>query len=413
MGRPGRKPPTFTFPLTFPRRLPRRPPLAFALVVCAAAVAVVAGCELVVTDTVPAFSCLPGPGNCPAGWTCAEATRQCVRCDPSVTDCADDRADATVDTADGSVTESDGGVGDDGKAGSDHGQVDGAVVDAGGGDDGAVNGGVVDSGGPCRGLTCRCSGGSDCASGICANPLTVTDTVYTNAQSAGFCTRPCCTSADCDSQTVCFGSGAGGNYCVAPEWLGRNTNLGQAVGGATCHGHSDCRSALCASGTCADTCCSGAQSSGQCSAGVVCRIGAFPGLPNVDGGASGDAHATAYCGAPVGTKPNGIPCRNTSDCVGAQLACYDSPTTIGGRDIVATCILSTGKGALGASCQSNDECQSNFCDSNACSDVCFSDSDCEAAAPLRMGWHCRPEMVAVQNVGGVGGGSYSVLCCGR
>jgi hypothetical protein len=78
----------------------------------------------------------------------------------------------------------------------------------------------------------------------------------------------------------------------------------------------------------------------------------------------------------------------------------------GTRTIAAACFATLGFGAVGAACQSNTDCKSNFCDSVAkvCTDVCFGNSDCTQQS----GWRCRPESVAVQS-----GGTYSVLSCGK
>ena len=79
-----------------------------------------------------------------------------------------------------------------------------------------------------------------------AGELTVSTPLYMANNSTNFCTKPCCTTADCDSSTVCFATGAGGNYCVNPTWIGRTATFGTATGGAACKVDSDCRSGLCA-----------------------------------------------------------------------------------------------------------------------------------------------------------------------
>lgn len=229
-----------------------------------------------------------------------------------------------------------------------------------------------------------------------------------------FCTQSCCSSADCPRTTVCFGTGGGGNYCVAPSWIGRNGDLGTGVGGAACQGEGDCFSGLCVNSMCADTCCSTAQESSACASGTVCRFAAFP-------GAGFDTHETAWCGAAIGTTAGGSPCvgdgtcqsgkcditrceavcRSSADCTGGMECSYGlAPTTLpSNSDIVAGCVTSTGTAANGTTCSSNADCQSAFCDGfGHCTDVCVTDADCKA------GMHCVPDAVKVQ-------GNYSVLCC--
>ncbi|HEX4448729.1 MAG TPA: hypothetical protein VH044_18425, partial [Polyangiaceae bacterium] len=222
------------------------------------------------------------------------------------------------------------------------------------------------------------------------------------------------TSADCPGTTVCFGTGAGGSYCVAPGLLGRNGPLGEGSGGNTCQSGQDCRSGLCANGACADTCCSSQQQSNECATGSVCRFAVFP-------GAGFDVHDTPWCGPPVGTVVNNSPCavgldgtcqsgkcgpgrceavcRSTADCLTGQSCSYGLAPNA--KDIIAGCTSTSGAGADGTACTLNADCQSNFCDGAHCIDVCFSDADCKSP------WHCAPQQVAVQ----FGGGSYSILSC--
>jgi len=328
----------------------------FALAVTALSAAG-GGCELAVPDTVPAFTCVPAAGSCPGDEVCDPVTMQCV---PPAHP-----------------------VGPDAQA--------------------------------CTQVGCDCSGPSDCASGICGDQLTVTTDVYKAASDASFCTRPCCTSADCDASSVCFATAAGGSYCVLPAWLGRSTALGTGRGGAPCGVDSDCRSGICAGQACADTCCSTAHAQADCSPGATCAFGAFPGK-------SFDVHYTAYCAPASGAGANGASCTGNGQCLAALCAvgtCHDacrSSTDCGSTSeecayailpsfaIVTACATSPGSGEEGTSCQSDAACQSGFCDaaSGLCTDVCFADTDCTAD-----GWRCRPEMMALP-----GGASYSVLACG-
>jgi hypothetical protein len=256
-----------------------------------------------------------------------------------------------------------------------------------------------EGGGPCQGLLCSCSGSADCTSGLCVDESAVTQALYQQAGDTSFCTQPCCSSADCSPSTVCFGTGAGGNYCVDPAWLSRSPTLGTLAGGATCTSSAACRSGLCAAGACVDTCCSTVQLGTECVSGATCNLGTFPGA------ASFDSHRTGFCNASTAAcelSPCAA-CRTSSDCsVVAEVCSY---AAVGGTDIGATCELAaTGSGAQGTACTSGSTCASGYCDSTSqqCSDVCFTSADCKA------GWRCRTELVPIQ----AGGGNYYVLRCG-
>lgn len=331
-----------------------------------------AACGLVVTDTVPGFSCLPGADSCPEGQTCEVATHTCV------------------------AASADGGTLPDAPPGE---------------------GGLPPPGG-CSHLGCKCAGASDCASGICGDQSTVPAAIYAAAASVNFCTRPCCTSADCDESTVCFGSGEGNRYCVLPAWLGRSSTLGSGQGGASCGADSDCRSGLCAASACADVCCSTAQAASQCAAGSTCRFGVFPGRAfdtrytalcgvGTDGsgetGASCTADADCRSGLCAPDKACHDACRNSSDCGTPTLECGYALPNFNTSAFITACSKALGTGAMGARCQGNGGCQSGFCDATSmqCTDVCYADSDCTLS-----GWRCRPEAVILFNH------SYSLLACG-
>jgi hypothetical protein len=280
----------------------------------------------------------------------------------------------------------------------------------------------------CNGLGCSCTGPADCVSvmGLCSDKQSLTPGLYAQNGGVNFCTRPCCTSADCDANTVCYATAAGGNYCVKPAWLpGRSTSLGSAIGGASCTSNSQCRSGLCAGNTCADTCCSTNGSSTECAAGNYCRFTNFPGT------AKPDQNFSANCGPSPGTRPNASMCNGNTDCrselcasdtsfsnaychnacrgssdCGSQGAC----AYVGDSgNVLAACVLSNGNLQDGQSCNPmNDTCQTGFCSSSSlqCTDVCFSDADC-----TKSGWHCRPESLTVIVMGSPAG-TYSVLACG-
>ena len=392
--------------MTGARKPSRLLALATLAAVLACALAGSGGCELIVSDKMAPFSCRPGPGTCPSGSICAPRTGQCVplvaactsagcpragmACDPGTLLC--EALDATAGAGDGAGT-----VGD-----------------------GAATPGDAGGGGPatCRGLGCKCSGVSDCDSTICSDQLTVTPELFAAAGKASFCTKPCCTSADCDPATVCFGSGAGGNYCVRPDWLGRSPDTGAKLGGGTCGAGADCRSGICAAGACADTCCSATHATATCGGGTVCRFGAFPGV-------TFDTHDVAHCASPGGSGAGGtacqVPgdcqsglcvgilpsrcrdaCRSSPDCPAGQICGYTLVGSGGGADVVAGCTSAPGSGTEGTPCQGSGDCKTGFCSptTHRCTAVCFADGDCTF-----QGWHCRPETVQF-------GGSYSVLACG-
>jgi hypothetical protein len=414
--------------------------LAGAAATALAIVAAGGGCELVVGDSLPEFACEPNVADaCPAGSVCIPATRRCANrtgtctpgapsacsggeaCDPNTLHCGSGSAglsEAGADaTADGRAQEAaDSGMKGDALA-LDHAAPDGAAPE-----DSGQAGTEATSDAPiaCRGLTCTCSGQSFCDSGICADNVTVTPEVYKASGNNNFCTQPCCTSADCNPNTVCFGTGRGGNYCVAPQWIGRVVNIGTAIGGTACKNGSECRSGLCANGACADTCCSTSHQGSQCAAGTLCRFAAFPGT-------GFDTHVTASCGAATGAAPGSIcaidgvcqsgkcsapgpgsarceaVCRSSGDCSANQACAYNiGPSVMSTQDIVAGCVAAMGTGAVGSNCQMNGDCATNFCDGTHCTDVCFSDNDCPTGVP------CRPRVITEP----FGGGMYEILSCG-
>jgi hypothetical protein len=297
-----------------------------------------------------------------------------------------------------------------------------AGVEVGGGDAsaGASEGGHPSDGAsgqdaPCTGSLCACDNASSCASGICAVSVTVGAPLFA-AAGMQFCTKPCCTSTDCDKGTVCYGSGQGGNYCVDPAWLGRS-KPGSAQGGAVCSTGSDCRSGLCtAAKTCADTCCS-FPGAGECATGSQCAFGNFPGAVSLD------THFTGRCGPPGGAGAFGAPCGGNGDCAGGLCfqqggggnctrpcgtadECGGGNTCdfqVQGRDIYFACFPTQATAPMGAACMNDGQCIGDWCGSTSqCSNVCFSDSACSAVP----GWHCLPQAINLP------AGTYVMLVCG-
>ncbi len=396
------------------------------------------GCELVVGDTLPAFECAGGPDTCPPDKVCNPRTRSCVApctaasCAPLGMECdtgsflcvstdvsvVGPMPDATA-AGDGNVSEGaapiETGLAD---TATDAGETDGTSMPETSGDVNPIDGGT------CRGLTCPCSGPAACDSGICVDMLTEGAGLYAQTMQS-FCTKPCCTSADCDASTVCYSTGAGGSFCVVPQWVGRSTTVGTSMGGAACTGNGDCRSALCDSGshTCADTCCSTVDTAIQCDSKSICTFGAFPGLVSYDQGlvaycgqggpgADGDQCAFAnqcrsnFCDSDGYCRDA---CRNSTEC-GNGYACMYERSRPPNTEVIAACAVEGGNGAVGDLCQSSQDCFTGFCnpplqsDQNTkrCTDVCFADADCTYP-----GWRCRPSYVTLRS-----GGQAWVMCCG-
>ena len=101
----------------------------------------VAGCELLVPDTVPTYTCAPGTGTCPAGMICNQATQACIYPADVVVVPDSSMQDQFVDE-------------------------EAAIMDVVVPPEAETN--------VCRGLGCKCSGGTDCDSRICADATTVT-----------------------------------------------------------------------------------------------------------------------------------------------------------------------------------------------------------------------------------------------
>jgi hypothetical protein len=400
-----------------------------------AIVAAGGGCEFAIGDTVPYFMCVPGHANvCPSGQVCSPLGNgsqkgQCVTsCLVNPRVCAGNTNACNVLSGLCEASTGDGGMG-----GDDVSVIDSPGPEADAGDamteeeaTPPVDTGTDTSGGCPGNVLCTCSGDSSCTSKLCVGQLEVGTGLYQAAGSSNFCSQPCCISADCPGNTVCFATGQGGSYCVNPTWIGRTagSNSG-SLGGANCGTGRDCRSALCSGGHCQDTCCSTGQASSECSGSVTCTFGNFPGANSVD------KNYAAYCGS-GGSSPGGSSCfqnsdcesylcaagpgessnkckdacRNSSDCTGSYTCNYvippNPPTP---TPVLAACFPSQGSLQMGQTCDpANDMCK-GFCDSstNLCTDVCFADSDCSGVS----GWRCRDATIAVQ-----GGGMYSILCCG-
>jgi hypothetical protein len=424
-----------------------------ATVVLISALATIAGavaCSFIVTDNLPSFTCTPGLANvCPFGQVCAPDTLTCVPV------CTPDSCGAGQCVSSGLCVPPEGGAGLDGTAGDDGPAGDGdsrATADAGATGD-ADAGPVL-----CTGFGCKCTTTANCPTEFaCVDKQAVTSDIWNACIDAGVggggdggswnvCMKPCCTSSDCDmgdggiGDSVCFATGAGGNYCVPPGWLGDRSTIGTNLGGGACGGDAGaCRSGLClagASSVCADTCCSNHAQTLECAANVDCRFDPFPGT-------GFDTHEAAQClaGPPsagrcqinadcrsnlcVGAVDGGFmmgggsgncqdACRNSIDCtptgmMRSQTCSYVQPNFPRTTEIVAACTqLGFGQGDGGAGdgnpCRVSADCARGSCvQSNGqgiCITACFVDSDCVSNE------RCRPQPVQL------GGAPYSVLACG-
>jgi hypothetical protein len=329
----------------------------------------------------------------------------------------DDASTASLDGTSPGVGAVNSSSGSGGNAGSGSGSSStggstSSSSSGGSGSSGAGEGGIADAGpgsdAACTGVLCKCSVATDCSTRICAESLTVGQSLY-SAAGGKFCTRPCCTSSDCDNGTVCFATGQGGNYCADPAWLGRAAPAGSLVGGASCGTSAQCRSGLCQAGACADTCCSFAGSGVECAGGTSCTFASFPGK-------GFDTHFAPSCSSHTGSGGLGAPCLSGSECQGGL--CLQSMCTrpcrnsaecgangacqlgVQGNDVVATCFPWVPNGPQGSSCNSNSDCQGAWCLSNRCTNICFTDAECIS------GWHCTPQPDAVPSGNGL------VLACG-
>jgi len=98
-----------------------------------------------------------------------------------------------------------------------------------------------------------CVQDSACASGLCLPQ--------------GFCSRPCCSSAECAAVSglgmACRYSGSPGARACVPI-----PKLGVGLAGSRCVGPEDCRSALCVFGSCTDLCCADSD----CGPGNHCLV---------------------------------------------------------------------------------------------------------------------------------------------
>jgi hypothetical protein len=323
------------------------------------AVASAFGCQLLVPNDLPAFSCAADqPGACPAGSRCDVSIGRCV--DETVAPDARPPVDARTDAPEG-------------------------PRDVGG----------------------RCTETASCKAGLLCGDSTILTAAIT--RNGPVCTKPCCTSADCPGGFVCYATGSGGSYCVSAESAGRATPRGTGAPGALCTDPTNCRSGVCASGRCLDTCCRETD----CAAGSVCGRRTIDG-PGGDGGPL-VTHIAWACTAPMdGGLDNGdttcvsngecknnncapVPfpnrrcnpsCCSASDCAAFGGTCIYARAQAGG-DFLKWCGSAPGPSDNGAPCTdvtTGSECKSRYCDValRQCAKLCCTDADCatnEACRP--------------------------------
>lgn len=261
--------------------------------------------------------------------------------------------------------------------------------------------------GPAPGLGSSCRIDPDCPSGLlCGTTNLLTTTIHQNAP---FCTKPCCTSADCGSTAfVCYGAGTGGNYCVPADRAERTpSKTSPKSPGETCTESTECRSGLCDEGRCADTCCG----DDECATGTLCRRTSLKGpgevthaiwgcKPPNDGGAAPndfcEFNRNDQCrhGACVG-NPDGVctvTCCSTKDCTDQGMTdALCTYITSGAADRIRACTAGTGGATpVGEACSSNVQCATRLCDPamKTCVTPCCTSADCpsdEACLPAPQG----------------------------
>lgn len=274
--------------------------------------------------------------------------------------------------------------------------IDGEVREVRCAAEGTVGPPACPAGEQCRGGRCAasvlgatCDTDDDCGPGdLCLDPAIA-------GGGDRRCSRPCCSSGDCDPDTgfLCVPApGGAGNFCRPAADVGRAVG-GPGKAGAACDRDSDCRSGRCAGGRCADTCCADTP----CAlAGSVCRYGPGPD-PDPPGFwcappltdkkpryTACDANAECASGlciplAPGAPRVCSAPCCTSAECgaySGVLVAC--APVQAGAVWVQAcsALALSTLPLDVGGACAADAECHGGICLDGRCSDACCSDASC-------------------------------------
>ena len=358
------------------------------------------GCEALVGDTIPGFSCSGTSASaCPGNQICAPSLGRCIDRTSAcsiVNNCADGEVCniGTQKCVAGDV-DAGGGAPDASKPMDATVMADSALPPEGGG---------IDAPSVCNTVGCTCISSSDCVSTNGAqHALCADSTILTSVVTGKICTQPCCASSECGADNVCFASGTGGNYCVPKATLGRNIRLGGGTGGATCGGAADCRSGLCGpDGKCLDSCCVDAN----CTNGTQCAYNTNtthdvlqcaavnPGNGPQDSTCflNSDCHGN-QCITGIGGGCQ-LPCCNSASCSSGD-ACFDVQVNAGKNDWVPLCVNQAegamiGSANFGDTCMQKTDCKTGHCLAGRCTDVCCSTADC-AAVPT---WVCQPMVEA-------------------
>lgn len=269
-----------------------------------------------------------------------------------------------------------------------------------------------------QGIGAPCSTDADCrAPDLCVSPEAW------GGEGASLCTRPCCSSSDCDepggpSNAVCWIPPQGGRGFCRPAPAVDRSVPGPRSAGEPCMSGASCRSGLCEAGTCRDACCS---DSGCAVAGASCRLGVTALAPQ---GPSWSCAAT-----PSGNAPALAPCNEDGDCASGlcvavlgqpicAMPCCSSGScgaiTVEGTAYLLACgevergatrvwactkpLPETARGVVGVECALDEACRGGRCieapnapGKHVCSDACCNDASC--GDPL---FACRPLPVGPQ-----------------
>lgn len=277
--------------------------------------------------------------------------------------------------------------------------VDGKLGDVHCQDEGAIGPPACPIGSQCREGLCLpaalgapCTSDADCGLGdLCLDPAAYGGT------GAPSCSRPCCTSGDCDpaAHQVCWMAPDGaGSFCHSAADLGRLEG-GTATAGARCESGAECRSGLCREQRCADTCCSDTSCVAH---GGACRF--TPGGAEDPGGfwcqpapvakkaryEPCAAHAECGSGLCISLLPSGDrrcsePCCTSSSCEvfsekGVPVACAPALVESVWVRACSALVFGTAGVDVGGACKEDGDCRSGRCVSGECTDTCCSDASC-------------------------------------
>ena len=259
-----------------------------------------------------------------------------------------------------------------------------------------------------------CAVEADCEAGqICLEPPSF------GGSGGRTCSRPCCSSSDCDGavdaahgargDVVCWVAPLGGASFCRPAAEVDRAAPGSGSVGTACSAPSDCRSGLCEEARCLDGCCSDA---GCAVSGGACRLAATAlaqGCHWVCGSGSSrkpvlapcaadDECSSSFC-APLGGRSFCVePCCSSTTCAtlpdGSPLACVEVVRADGAFRACAAVLPIGAAFGLGHECASGHECRSGECAADAlgkgmCTDACCTDASCADPAFV-----CRPAEAA-------------------